>query len=209
MWIIDGLLSKVNDVELMNYLRENDIFGLVETLISDRSSVNNLFSDFDCHFCSALKHLKHGRSMAGIKVYVRKSVARFVKRICDDATFGIFLIIDKNSFQREKDVLLCILYLPPERSPFYKKSQYEGIPLLEDHLLSLEINIDLYDVLIMGDLNARTDVGDDFLSTDKIVPELEEYRDILNDDCSSRVSCDKVVNKFGSDLSDFCKSSNP
>ena len=176
----------------MNYLRENDIYGLVETWISDKSLVNNLLSDFDCHFCSVVKHVKHGRSVVGIIVYVRKTVARFVKLICDDATFSIFLIID-NLFQREKDVLLCTLYLPPERSPFYKKSQYEEILLLEEHLLNLEINIDLYDVLIMGDLNAWTGAGDDFLSIDKIVPELEEYRDILNGDCTSRVSCDKVV----------------
>ena len=43
------------------------------------------------------------------------------------------------------------------------------------------------------------------VSTDKLVPELEEYRDILNDDCAIRASCDKIVNKFGSDLSAFCK----
>ena len=97
------------------------------------------------------------------------------------------------------------MYLPPERSPFYSNLHCEGVPLLEDKLLNLEINIDSCELLIMGDLNARTGIEDDFLSTDKIVPDLEEYREILNDNCQKRVSCDKVRNKFGKELLDFCK----
>ena len=102
-------------------------------------------------------------------------------------------------------MLLCIVYLPPERSSFYNFSQFEGIQLLEDHLINLDINIDLHDILIMGELNARTGVENDFVSTNKLVLELEEYRDILNDDCAIRASRYKIVNKFGSDLLAFCK----
>ena len=168
-------MSKVNDVELINYLRPNDIFGLVETWISDKSLLPNILNDCECHFCRAVKHLKHSRAMAGVIVYVRKSISMYVKRVCKNATFGIFLIIDKKRLYREKDVLLCIVYLPPERSSFYNFSQFEGIQLSEDHLINLDINIDLYDILIMGDLNARTGVENDFVSTEKLVLELEEY----------------------------------
>ena len=99
-----------------------------------------------------------------------------------------------------KKMCFFVLYTYPQNDHHFIR----GIQLLEDRLLNLDINIDLYDVLIMGDLNTRTGVENDFVLNEKLVPELEEYRDILNDDCTKRASCDKTV-KFGSDLLEFCK----
>ena len=73
-------------------------------------------------------------------------------------------------------------------------------------MLNLNINIDSYELLILGDLNARTGDKEDYFTFQTDIPELEEYEDILSDDCPKRTSCDKVVNKFGSDLLEFCKS---
>ena len=91
--------------------------------------------------------------MAGLVVYIKKTLSKYVKRIGEEAAFGIFLTIDKALFQSEKDVLLCFVYLPPAGSPFYAQYHFVGIDLLEDHLLNLNINIDSYELLILGDLN--------------------------------------------------------
>ena len=70
----------------------------------------------------------------------------------------------------------------------------------------MNINIDAYGIVILGDFNARTGEKEDFFLFENNIPELEAYEHILNDNCPKRVSCDKVVNKSGPELLDFCKS---
>ena len=60
-------------------------------------------------------------------------------------------------------------------------------------------------VIIMGELNARTVERSDFIQDKNIVPVLEEYQDFLHDKASIRTSCDKGVNKFGLELLELCR----
>ena len=67
-----------------------------------------------------------------------------------------FSLLTKLCF-RVKKMFYCVLFTyPPAGSPFYAQYQCVGIDLLEDHLLNLNINNDSYELLILGDVNART-----------------------------------------------------
>ena len=63
--------------------------------------------------------------------------------------------------------------------------------------LNLNINIDSYELLILGDLNARIVDKGDYFTFQTDIPDLEEYEDILSDDFPKRTTCDKVVNTLG------------
>ena len=68
------------------------------------------------------------------------------------------MTIAKTVIHGEKDILLCFVYLPPDGSQIYANYQCAGVDLVENHLLNININIDSYELLILGDLNAR--IGD-------------------------------------------------
>ena len=81
-------------VLVLSYLRKYDILGLLESWVVDQSLINQILTEYDCCFCSAMKRSNLGRPMARVVVYVRKTIIKYVKRICEDTSFGIFLSID-------------------------------------------------------------------------------------------------------------------
>ena len=75
--------------------------------------------------------------------------------------------------------------------------------LFEDVFTSLPI-FDKY-FIIMGDFNSRTGELKDTFDIDKIVKELEEYKEVFDDFNLPRKSRDKEVTIFGRRLIEFCK----
>ena len=110
----------------------------------------------------------------------------------------IWVKIDKNILQLDKDILLCACYIPPSHSSYFNP---DTLPNLEN-----EINLFKKDyfVVLVGDFNARTGVQHDFINYDncnfapggispppKITP---------------RKSFDTHVNDLGKQLLEMCKS---
>ena len=111
--------------------------------------------------------------------------------------FGIFLEADKQLFNLEHSSIICFIYLPPDKSPFYKTTETNGIKLLESHLLKSEFMYSNKEILIMGDLNARVANRDDFINDNHVVPSLRDYEDYLLDEVNvTRKSCDKTWFNF-------------
>ena len=105
--------------------------------------------------------------------------------------FDVFLKCSKLLFDTDKDVILSFIYLPPLGSPLYKNMERHGIDLLEDLYLQLPI-YDKYHI-IMGDLNSRTGMLNDFFEQEKNVKEFEEYENIFDSFSIPRASRDKVI----------------
>lgn len=177
-WNIEGLLPKLKFPELITYLNQFDIFALSETWVQNCNLVENIFQNFDCYFCAVRKNKSFGRAMAGLVVFVRHSVCKNIKRVCNDCDFAIFLQLDKHALNLNKDVLFCFTYLPPDNSPYYENKQLKGVQMFENQLL--EMDIENVHLVILGDLNARTAELSDFVEIENNVPELEEYDEILS-----------------------------
>ena len=158
------------------------------------------------HFCSAKVSKQGGRNMGGVIVFVKEIYDKFCTRICPGYEFGIVLKIDKQLFHSLKDIILTCVYIPPDNSPFYKDMQYSGIQCIESLVVECSELVTNFEMIICGDMNARTGTLDETINVSDNVPELHEYYEILNDDFDiPRRSCDKTVNKFGKDLIEFCK----
>ena len=60
----------------------------------------------------------------------------------------------------KNDLILCVIYIPPENSAYSKISMFDN---LEEIITDLRIKYNNIDVCIMGDLNARTGNASDVL----------------------------------------------
>ena len=72
---------------------------------------------------------------------------------------------DRTYFGLDKDIFLCACYIPPEGSNIYKHNQAKVNPfnIIEDEIMKYKQK---GNVLLMGDLNARSGVLDDFVDKD-------------------------------------------
>ena len=106
------------------------------------------------------------------------------------------------------------MYIPPANSPYARIAIFDEI---EDTIIDFRARFVNADFCIMGDLNARTGIADDFLVNSKYAnyqpdDELEMLtlsRPSLNIGLQEKsVSVDKVVNSYGNGLLELCKSAN-
>ena len=99
-WNIDGLRSKLDDIDFIKYLNSFDIFGLIETWeISLSEQMTSLFPKFNIYVCEAIKQAKFGRAMAGVFVFVRKEYDQFITRLNTECKFAVFLNCSKRIFK--------------------------------------------------------------------------------------------------------------
>ena len=204
-WNIDGVQNKFEFQSMIDYLKSYNVFGLLETWEINLEKYSKVFPDHKCFVKNAFKYRSRGRAMAGICVFVHKSLLRFCEQLQTDSNFCIFLKFDKCLFNSIKDMLICFTYLPPDNSPAYRDENLKGIDLLEHYISQLELNPLTVDIMIMGDLNARTGNEKDFIDIVQHVPELDEYNDVWYAGIPDRTSCDNVVNRSGIKLLEFCK----
>ena len=108
------------------------------------------------------------------------------------------------------NIYVCFTYIPPRDSKYYKIAEMDPFETLESGIRRYS---DLGEILVLGDLNARSaDWKDIAMDTDIF----DKYIDSLNGIdmfCSvqqllPRASMDKEVNTSGEKLLDLCKSSN-
>ena len=156
------------------------------------------------YFCRAKTSSVGGRPMDDVTVFVKIVLSLYFKRLCEDFVYGVILVIDKSLFGMSYDCVFCTLYIPPANSPFYDNKDISAFSVLQDTLL--ENRLFQSEIIICGDLNARTGNELDFESQCRNVPELDEFNEILDGDIGvKRTSCDSVVNNFGKQLLQFCK----
>jgi hypothetical protein len=118
----------------------------------------------------------------------------------------LFLKISRNLFQTSKDIFLA-LFITPGGSPVYNNEYNKGIDIIEN-ILNVYYNNSI-DLLIVGDLNARSACERDILSLNKNIPLLREYDEIFEDvNIPMRKSCGTLINRFGKQLIELCKCSS-
>ena len=151
------------------------------------------------------KHKK--RASGGIAVLISDELVNYVRELDVEQVDSIWLKI--NDINNGNDLIICFVYIPPANSPYARIAIFDEI---EDTIIDFRARYVNADFCIMGDLNARTGIADDFLVNSKYVncqpdDELEMLTLSLNIQ-EKRVSVDKVVNTYGNRLLELCKSAN-
>ena len=194
----------MTDGNLINYKKDYDIITLLETWSNDIDH-NALLPGYASYGLSATKLKKRGRRSGGIMVYIKDSISRFFQLVKSNFSHGLVFIVDENLFG--SNLLYIVVYLPPEGSAVYRSEEMNGINLLEDELVRLKNIYPNHEIVISGDMNARTGTDDDFLIDDRIT-----HLPIGNWYAPSnfnlpRCSRDKpnIINGHGKSLLDLCK----
>jgi exonuclease III len=109
-------------------------------------------------------HANARRPSGGISVMVKQEYRQRsneigVKFIKEDDCF-IWMKLCKSYFNMSKDVYLFASYIPPEGSTFYEHNNIDPFTSLEESVMQYQ---SLGDIVLLGDLNARTGELKDYI----------------------------------------------
>ena len=196
-WNVNGLLTKLKDRELIQYISSFHFVCLVETFVDYLEP--SVFSSHTVFCKPAVKLTKQGRKSGGVLCLIKHELFPYVREIkCDRGHFLCFLL-DKRLFGFNSDVVYMCAYVPPENSPYYTAFDIDdGISLLEESLADVMLSLDDVYILLCGDLNSRT--ANEF-------PISQSGNDVFTrpvEETPTRCSEDTVLNSFGEKLLNIC-----
>ena len=143
----------------------------------------------------------NGRHYRGLAVLTRINIRPHVSFLKTTSTEYQWMKLDKNLFNFQKDLFLCLANIPPNQSTYASNMQQDLIDLLENDILLYKTK---GDIMICGDLNARTGSQQAFILDDGMdhIPLYQKYN--IDNYSMSRQSKDKNVDARGRSLLDIC-----
>ena len=201
-WNIHGYNSrqignKFEDNEFLDCFKNADFIGLTETHIH-----NEVLDKMNIAGFSRLvvknqsKNVKSNTASKGIAVFVKEEIKDIFHPVPMDNEDVIWVRINKEDTGRKRDIYIATCYLNPSQA----KGTDRKISNLTEDIISLQKK---GDVMIQGDLNAKTGKLEDIITPDKS----DELFDLCIDQPpQKRNSQDDTVNPRGNELLDLCKS---
>ena len=206
-----GLRRRLHYPEFREIINGFDIFGVVETKLDDL----DVMSLTNYTYIGQTRKQRYKRKSGGLCAFIKTDLSQLVTVLESPSDYVLWLKLSKTAFHIDHDIVLGIIYQPPETSRFFNIDEAE--------LLEVEFSamcIDYNYVYLMGDMNARTSADDDFTEVDDFMADFFEFDENLLDyfnkvsilkECDipmKRISLDQSVNKHGEKLLDICKGNN-
>ena len=195
---------------LKNYLHNHDIIAVQETWntpdrIVDIEGVKSF------HFVRSKIHPRALRGAGGVSIFVNHKLKNKTCILKSHEDYIVWLKIKANCVGNAKPIALCVVYFQPEGSSCNSERD-DYFELLQNDMLSFKPN---FDILVLGDFNARTNNITDFNVHVENWGSENPFDESLESDifpelfCLDRKSEDKgTVNKYGRKLIEVCKSLN-
>ena len=169
-----------------------DILALTETWLGENESLK--IKGYKYIGKNRTKINKMGRNPGGICFLINNVTAKFVTEIKTKHEESLWIRVknDKKIFFN-----FCVVYQHPVTSKLYNEKLYEN---LEEEINLINEKFKNYEICLLGDFNAR--IGE--LDTYKFMNEYYNLMEGLNRGHTERKSKDKVVNREGEKLLEFC-----
>ena len=206
-WNIHGQVTKSTgdkfaDVEFLNVCKNFDILGISELHTNSKPNIKGFKLIKDK---IRTKNHKGPKISGGIAVFAKKEIAHLIQLVPNDHEDSIWIKLSKRDTGEDKDLYIGTCYVsPPSKN---RKDQAYGTKDKHSSLERFFEDAHQYskkgEIILQGDMNARTGNEPDFLTNDKY----DNYFGIENCEINPpRNSEDKKVCERGSLLLDLCKS---
>ena len=198
-WNIQGFKSrllgnKFQDPDFLSEIKNSNVVGISETHIYD-----DILDELDVAGYKRLEYKnrkqfkKANKSSGGIAIFAKNEIAYLFEPFKTDNKDIIWMKMKKKFHNNPNDIYLGSAYL----------SEVNGTQSISEKIRNLAVDIETIkgnggDILIQGDLNARTSNVKDFVKPDKFDKVDFEFFDLPN-----RNSADKEINP-----KDLCKTYN-
>ena len=199
---VGGLRSKLKSEDFFDFINEYDIVSLTEIKMDtiDVDSIKPQFENFDI-FCNIEKDYSV-KPRGGIMVLFKKKLLPYIHIFPSEQNLALFFQIKAEVLASSKDLICGCTYIPPCTSLYYDKNCFE---ILEAELIELK-GLEQSDLIIFGDINAKTNTEKDYITFDKH-DKFAEPDDVCSKICTpTRANKDTHdLDLQGKKLIDFCK----
>ena len=204
LWNIQGIQSstfgcKTNSVEFQKNISNIDIIILHETWRrSDETTLCPTGYREIAISSRKNKGVTRGRDSGGIIIWHKVEIDKYISLVKKEETH-IWFKIKRQLTQTTKDIFVCTVYIPPSESPYYSEEIFDTMQHQINHYQTQG------NVLVCGDLNARTGSLPDFTADygNKHIFGQSFPQNVVN---FPRNSSDRQVNKIGKLLIELCQS---
>ena len=203
-WNIEGLSlnndSKLENQEFINTVKQHDIFALAETHIGEEDMIS--VEGYNCVKLCRAKNVKINRYFGGIAVLYKKELKNGLSFLEHRNNDYIWLKLSKEFFNFDEDLYMCVAYIPPENSNYYKVRGQDTFSYIENDILRYSC---LGKIALLGDFNARTSTESDFIDGDSDIDTNDnEYH--VDKAILLRNSQDNILCQRGKKVIDLCLS---
>ena len=160
---VGGLRSKMKSEDFFDFFNDYDCIGLLEVKMdkNDLDSIKTEFGEFKI-FCN-IDYEYPIKPRGGIVLLIKKNLVPFVHVFPSEQNLALFFQIKAESLNSPKDLICGCTYIPPYTSLYNDKNSFEN---LEAEIIQLP-GLEHSDLIIFGDLNAKTKTEKDFIDFDK------------------------------------------
>jgi exonuclease III len=186
--------------EFISCFKENDIICLTETHITENEDIS--ISGFHSKHICRDKCTSNNRTYGGISILFRIEISKGIDWIDNTCNEYVWFKLRKQFFGLEKDLFICAIYMPPENTSYSKSNHLDTFEMIERDIVHYG---QTGNILLIGDMNARTGTHHDFIENDsKIDDECFEY--FIDKQHYIRTSEDNIICKRGKILLNTCMS---
>jgi hypothetical protein len=204
-WNINGLLRKdedyckLKDPLFIDQVDKYDIIGLSEIHCGSEEILE--YTGYLSELSTRPKLAKARKFSGGLLILIKSQISKGIKRIKSNPGNYIWLRLDKHFFNLQKHIYLCMAYVSPENSTYTRNNNEDYLSLIQNDIIKFQ---DEGDIMLIGDLNARTSIISDVINNDneQYLPMNESY--IQDCEIPMRNNQDFTINTRGSSLIDLC-----
>ena len=178
-WNLHGIWQRINSFRynklqnpnFLEFIGKKKIFSLIETQHKAEETGDLHINGFKCFsLCRPKdKNKKKYKPSGGIAAYVHNSIISGVEKVATSGSEALILKLKKQFFGLINDIYIVFAYCSPANSSIFT-SEFMPSDIFEDLKSKIAQYNNLGSTILMGDLNARTQ-----LACDYIVDENNDY----------------------------------
>ena len=121
-WNVNELTSKTDDPEFINYIHDYDTLLFSETW-HKRLTDLNLFGFHSFRLSRPKGNKKAKRYSGGLVVFFKDWLYGKIEPVKTDNRGILWMKLKREFFSLERDIYICLTYIPPEESNVYKNRE--------------------------------------------------------------------------------------